>query len=115
MTPYEQAVQAGKELAENAQDILGNLKSVRGETFSTAVAAAFEVRQLIDVLARIAHECKDNEFVVNLITACVELGASIAAKTAASLTEAEVDEVIKMADKLHDRRMRLMADVKRGG
>jgi len=91
------------------------LKSVRGETFSTAVAAAFEVRQLIDVLARIAHESKDNEFVVNLTTAGVELGASIAAKTAIALTDVEVEEVIKMADKLHERRMRLMADVRKGG
>ena len=115
MTPYEQAVKAGGELADSVQEILANLKSIRGEIFSTSVAAAFEVRQLVDILARISVECKDKEFVVNLCAAGLDLGASIAAKTAISLTEAEVDEVIKIAEQMHERRMRLMQNIRKGG
>lgn len=114
MTPYEQAVKAGGELATSVTEILANLKTVRGEMFANAVAAAFEARQLVDILARIAVECKGNQFAISLTEAGVELSASIAAKTAAPLTDAEVDEVIKTAEQLHDRRMRLMLGIKRG-
>jgi phosphatidylserine decarboxylase len=114
MTPYEQAVKASKELAENTQEILANLRSVRGEVFSTAVAAAFEVRQLVDINARIALEGKDNQFLVDMTLAATELAASIAAKTAFTLSSEEVEEVIKMAEQLHNRRMRLMQDIKKG-
>lgn len=115
MTPYEQAVKASKELAENAQEILANLKSVRGEVFSTAVAAAFEARQLADLHGRIAYEGRDNPFLVDMAFAATTLSASLAAKSAFMLSDAEVEEVIKMAEMLHDRRMKMMQDIKRGG
>lgn len=114
MTPYEHAVKAGGELAESVQEVIDNLKSVRGEVFSNAVAAAFEARQLADVLARIANENRTNEFAVSLTMAGIELGASIASKTIYMLSDADVEEVIKLADQLHERRMRLMRRAQKG-
>lgn len=104
-------MKASGELAESVQEILANLKTVRGEVFSNAVAAAFEARQLADVLARIANECKTNEFAISLTKAGIELAASIASKTVLALTDAEIEEVIKLADQMHERRMRLMRGI----
>lgn len=115
MTPYEQAVHAGKELAQSTEEILINLKAVRGDTFSVAVAAAFEVLQLVDMLARISYEAKDNEYVVGLAAAANQLASSIAAKTAVSLSDAEVNEVLDMAEKLNERRMKLTPGARKAG
>ena len=115
MTPYEQAVKAGGELADSVQEILANLKGIRGEVFSTAVAATFEVRQLVDILGMVADGCKENTFLVSLCTTGVDLAASIAAKTTFQLTDDEIEEVIKIAEQMYERRKRLMQGIRRGG
>jgi hypothetical protein len=114
MTPYEQAIKGAEELATSAQEILANLKSVRGQEFSDAVAAAFEVRQLVDIFARISGANKDNEFITKICVAGIELSASIGSKTTGSLGDDDLKEVFKLADQLYDRRSRILSGINKG-
>jgi hypothetical protein len=113
MTPYEQATKGADELATIAQEVLANTNAVRGQHFSNAAAAGFELLQLIDIFERLSGALREDKLIVNMCNAGIELSVAIGSKTTADLSEAEIEEALGLSRQLFSRRERLLSDLKK--
>lgn len=92
-------------LGSDVNEILSSTEAVRGPEVAQAVAMAFECRQLLEIMARLADMAsEDNKvYAQTVVVSGVNIVSSMATK-GMRIKEGDLDEVMSLADQLYDRR-----------
>lgn len=102
-------------LGSSINEVLASTAAVKGELFARAVAISFESGQLVEAIAELVVLARktDTEHANALLEISKHILASIAVKACDDLPDAELEEAMKMAGTLHDRRVRAIEKIQR--
>ena len=95
-----------KSLGDNINEVLSSTEALKGEAFAKAVSVNFECAQLIELIGRLVILAKeaDEEMAAAAFEAAKNILASIACKATEELEEDQLEEAMKMAYTLYQRR-----------
>lgn len=102
-------------LGSSINEVLSSTAAVKGESFAKAVAINFECGQLVEAIADLVVLARktDAEHADALLEVSKHILASIAVKACDDLPDSELEEAMKMAHTLHDRRLRAIEKIQK--
>lgn len=102
-------------LGTSINEVLSSTAAVKGEAFAKAVAINFECGQLVEAIANLTVLARktDAEHANALLEVSKHILASIAVKACDELPDAELEDAVKMANTLHDRRLRAIEKIQK--
>lgn len=104
-----------KNLGDSINEVLASTAAVKGDAFAQAVAINFECAQLVEAIASLVVMARkdDEEYADVLFDVTKTVLASIAAKACDALPDEQLEEAMKMAHTLHDRRRRTIEKIQK--
>lgn len=102
-------------LGASINKVLSSTAAVKGDPFAKAVAINFECGQLVEAIASLVVLARktDVEHADALLEISKHILASIASKACDDLPDSELEEAMKMAHTLHDRRLRAIEKIQK--
>lgn len=102
-------------LGTSINEVLSSTAAVKGEAFAKAVAINFECGQLVEAIDKLTVLARktDDERANALLEVSKHILASIAVKACDELPDAELEDAVKMANTLHDRRLRAIEKIQK--
>lgn len=96
-------------LAENIMEVLESTAAIKGEQFAGAVGVHLECGQLVEAIGGLVLMARkvDEERADYLFQACKCILASVASKACGDLDGDQMEEAIKLAHTLYDRRQQV--------
>lgn len=96
-------------LAENIVEVLESTAASKGGPFADAVGVHLECGQLVEAIGGLVLMARevDEERADYLFEICKHILASVACKACADVKDGEMEEAIKLANTLHDRRQQV--------
>lgn len=112
---HEQIKSELQALGSSINEVLASTAAVKGDAFMKAVAINFECGQLVEAIADLVVLARktDTEHADALLEVSKHILTSIAVKACDDLPDSELEEAMKMAHTLHDRRLRAIEKIQR--
>jgi hypothetical protein len=111
-----------KDLSSDIHEILASHAAVRGDDFAQAVAVAFELRQMLEIMGRLHSMCREEaqEYAESLVHSAMDIMSSVMCKAVSDdLSKTDIQDALSCADMLMRRRGntvdRIRKDLERGG